>query len=143
QTDRRRQQVAAARAAEHLVSGHQVRRLRTALVLQHADRRAFLRRRGWPVAARLPFARLVLIPPLPILALALRRPPSPRMVPVRYRVSRETRRDAVPTRRAASACRDRASDRWSESGCTARASRVASASPSIPIPAGSPRRPPS
>src|SRR5580765_8395806 len=69
--DRQRQQIATARAPKHFVRGHQVRGFGTPLVLQHTSRRAFLRRLGrlrptWPFWS----ARLVLIAPLPVLAVA-------------------------------------------------------------------------
>jgi len=68
QPDGDRQQVAAPRAPEHFVGGHQIRRFRTSLVLQDTPGRPLFGWRG--VAARLPLARVVLIPALPIFPIA-------------------------------------------------------------------------
>ena len=68
QPDRERQQVAAPRAPEHFVCGHQVRRFRAPLVLQDTPRRPLFWWRG--VATRLTLARVVLIPALPIFPIA-------------------------------------------------------------------------
>src|SRR5262249_19653873 len=67
---RHRQQIAAARAAEDLVRRHQVRRLRSALVLQHAAGRPFAwRRRPGRRSLRALAALIVLITALSILAI--------------------------------------------------------------------------
>src|SRR5262249_48184521 len=63
--DGKRQQIAAARAAEHLVRGHEVRRPRSRRVLKRPSRRSRLPRIRL-VALRRPFARLILISALAI-----------------------------------------------------------------------------
>jgi len=151
-SDRQWQQIAAARAAKHFVRGHQVRGLGTPLVLKHASRRAFLRRLGrlrssWPLWS----ARLVLIAPLPVLAVAhcwdyIKREDGRqawRCATFPVPVSSETPRGSGPRSPAANACRGHESGRWSESARSGRASRAASAFLSTPARAGSPHRPPS
>src|SRR5262245_20450762 len=121
-SDRQRQQISAAGTPKHFVRGHQVGGLGTPLVLKHASRRAFLRRLGRLRSTRPALARIVLIAPLPILAVAHgwdyiktadRRQAWPRAT-FRVPISSETPRGTGPRSPATSACRGRGSDRWSE-----------------------------